>query len=96
MVMNGICYLKKWQVELLNYALLAILRVSRRLSKLHMVGAGKVLAGTVEEGVGGDSMLTNSALSGVKVIEPKTVLLCVGQGATFRQIKGVRLLTMER
>ena len=25
-----------------------------------------------------------------------SVLLCVSQGATFRQIKGVRLLTMER
>ena len=37
-----------------------------------------------------------SALSGTKVIDPKTVLLCVSQGATFRQISGVRLLTMER
>ena len=37
-----------------------------------------------------------SALSGTKVIDPKTVLLCVSQGATFRQIRGVRLLTMER
>jgi hypothetical protein len=37
-----------------------------------------------------------SALSGTRVIDPKTVLLCVSQGATFRQIRGVRLLTMER
>ena len=37
-----------------------------------------------------------SALSGTKVIDPKTVLLFVSQGATFRQIRGVRLLTMER
>ncbi|MFC1864738.1 Rossmann-like domain-containing protein [Chloroflexota bacterium] len=37
-----------------------------------------------------------SALSGTKVIDPKTVLLCVSQGATFRQIRGVRFLTMER
>ncbi|MFC2048375.1 Rossmann-like domain-containing protein [Chloroflexota bacterium] len=37
-----------------------------------------------------------SALSGTRVIDPKTVLSCVSQGATFRQIRGVRLLTMER
>jgi len=36
------------------------------------------------------------AISGTLVINPKTVLLCVSQGATFRQIRGVRLLTMER
>ncbi|MBA7594468.1 hypothetical protein ES703_01411 [subsurface metagenome] len=37
-----------------------------------------------------------NAISGTKVIDPETVLRCVSQGATFRQIKGVRLLTMER
>ncbi len=37
-----------------------------------------------------------SAISGTLVTEPETVLHCVSQGATFRQIKGVRLLTMER
>ena len=37
-----------------------------------------------------------SAVSGTQVIDPETVLRCVSQGATFRQIKGVRLLTMER
>jgi len=37
-----------------------------------------------------------SAISGTRVIDPETVLCCVSQGATFRQIKGVRLLTMER
>jgi len=37
-----------------------------------------------------------SALSGTRVIDPKTVLPCVSQGATFRQIRGVRLLTMVR
>ena len=37
-----------------------------------------------------------SAISGTKVTDPETVLRCVSQGATFRQIKGVRLLTMER
>jgi len=37
-----------------------------------------------------------SAISGTRVIDPKTVLHCVSQGATFRQIRGIRLLTMER
>jgi len=37
-----------------------------------------------------------SALSGTRVIDSKTALRCVSQGATFRQIKGIRLLTIER
>jgi uncharacterized protein (DUF4213/DUF364 family) len=36
------------------------------------------------------------AVSGTKVIDSDMVLRCVSQGATFRQIKGVRLLTMEK
>jgi len=36
------------------------------------------------------------AISGTKVVEPEAVLLCVSQGATFRQIRGIRLLTMKR
>ena len=37
-----------------------------------------------------------AAVSGTKVAEPEAVLRCVSQGATFRQLKGIRLLTMER
>ena len=37
-----------------------------------------------------------SAISGTQVNDPKTVLLCVGQGASFRQIRGVKLLTMVK
>jgi uncharacterized protein (DUF4213/DUF364 family) len=36
------------------------------------------------------------AIAGTKVAQPEVVLRCVSQGATFRQIKGIRLLTMER
>ena len=36
------------------------------------------------------------AISGTRVVDPETVLRCVSQGATFRQIKGLRLLTMMR
>jgi len=36
------------------------------------------------------------AISGTKVVDPETVLRCVSQGATFRQIRGIRLLTMTK
>ena len=36
------------------------------------------------------------AISGTKVVNPEAVLRCVSQGATFRQIKGIRLLTMRK
>jgi len=36
------------------------------------------------------------AISGTKVIDPDTVLHCVSQGATFRQVRGIRLLTMRK
>jgi len=36
------------------------------------------------------------AISGTRVVNPEAVLNCVSQGATFRQIKGIQLLTMER
>ena len=35
------------------------------------------------------------AISGTKVVHPPLALRCVSQGATFRQIKGIRLLTMK-
>lgn len=35
-------------------------------------------------------------ISGTKVIEPKTVLRCISHGATFQQVRGVRLLTMTK
>jgi uncharacterized protein (DUF4213/DUF364 family) len=37
-----------------------------------------------------------NAISGTRVVEPEIVLRCVSQGATFRQIKGIKLLTMRR
>jgi uncharacterized protein (DUF4213/DUF364 family) len=36
------------------------------------------------------------ALSGTRVIDPDLALRCVSQGANFRQIKGVRKLTIRR
>jgi len=36
-----------------------------------------------------------NAVSGTKVVNPELALRCVSQGATFRQVKGIRLLTMK-
>lgn len=36
------------------------------------------------------------AISGTKVVDIEATLQCVSQGATFRQMKGIRLLTMKR
>ena len=36
------------------------------------------------------------AISGIQVVDPTLVLRCVSEGTTFRQIKGIRLLTMMR
>jgi uncharacterized protein (DUF4213/DUF364 family) len=35
-------------------------------------------------------------ISGTRVIEPLLALRCVSEGAVFRQLRGVRLLTMQR
>jgi uncharacterized protein (DUF4213/DUF364 family) len=35
-------------------------------------------------------------ISGTRVVDAELALRCVSEGATFRQIRGVRLLTMER
>ena len=36
------------------------------------------------------------AICGTRVVEPETALRCVSQGATYRQIEGIRQLTMKR
>jgi uncharacterized protein (DUF4213/DUF364 family) len=36
------------------------------------------------------------AVSGTKVIDPEIALRCVSEGATYRQIKGIRRLTMTK
>jgi len=35
-------------------------------------------------------------ISGTRVVNPELALRCVSEGATFRQMRGVRLVTMER
>ena len=36
------------------------------------------------------------AVSGTKVVNPELALRCVSQGANFRQIRGVKRLTMVK
>lgn len=36
------------------------------------------------------------AISGTRVVNPRQALSCVSQGANFRQIRGVRRLTMTK
>jgi uncharacterized protein (DUF4213/DUF364 family) len=36
------------------------------------------------------------AVSGTKVIDPELAMQCVSQGATFRQVRGIELLTMTK
>ena len=35
-------------------------------------------------------------ISGIKVVEPQKMLHCITEGAIFKQIKGVKLLSMKR
>ncbi|MDD4876073.1 MAG: DUF364 domain-containing protein [Dehalococcoidales bacterium] len=37
-----------------------------------------------------------NAVSGTMVVNPEAVLRCVSQGATFRQIEGIQMLTIKR
>lgn len=37
-----------------------------------------------------------AAISGTKVMDSKVTLRCVCEGATFRQLRGIRLLTMQK
>jgi len=37
-----------------------------------------------------------NVISGTRVVEPEQALRCVSQGAVFRQVEGVRLLSMRR
>jgi uncharacterized protein (DUF4213/DUF364 family) len=37
-----------------------------------------------------------SVISGAQVVDVEAVLRTISQGATFRQVEGVRLLTMTR
>ena len=74
---------------LINYTLDGLLDLCRSDAMVMMLGPSTPLSSVLfDHGV--------SILSGSKVIDESAVLRTVGQGATFQQVEGVRLLTLRR
>jgi uncharacterized protein (DUF4213/DUF364 family) len=72
---------------LINHTLDGLLALCRPDALVMMLGASTPLSPVLfDHGI--------SLLSGVRVADEAAVLRTVGQGATFRQIEGVRLVTM--
>ena len=73
----------------INHTIEHLLAICRREAYVVVIGGTAPLSPVLfDYGV--------DAISGTKVIEPEVVLRYVGQGATFRQLKGTRRLTMEK
>jgi uncharacterized protein (DUF4213/DUF364 family) len=72
-----------------NHTIEDLLRLCRKDSFVLMLGdTTPMMPVLFERGI--------DAICGVKVIDQELVLNCVSQGANFRQIRGLRLLTMFR
>jgi uncharacterized protein (DUF4213/DUF364 family) len=73
----------------INHTLEGLLRLCRANSFVVVLGPTTPLSPVLfDHGV--------DVVSGTRVVEPELALRCLSEGATFRQIRGVRLLTMER
>jgi uncharacterized protein (DUF4213/DUF364 family) len=73
---------------LVNHTLEHLLELCNRNAYVVVLGGTAPLSSVLfEHGI--------NAISGTKVVNPELALRCVSQGATFRQIKGIRLLTMK-
>ena len=73
----------------INHTVERLLRLCRPETLVVVLGPSTPLSAVLfEYGV--------DVISGTRVVEPDLALRCLSEGATFRQIKGVRLLTMER
>lgn len=74
---------------LVNHTLEGLLEQCRRDSLVMVLGPTAPLSPVLFDfGV--------DVISGTRVVEPERALRCVSQGAVFRQVKGVRLLSMQR
>jgi uncharacterized protein len=74
---------------LINHTLDGLLELCRSDALVMMLGPSTPLSPLLfEHGV--------SILSGARVMDESAVLRTVGQGATFQQVEGVRLLTVQR
>ena len=73
----------------INHTIEHLLGLSRPESFVMVLGPTTPLSPVLfEHGV--------DVISGTRVVDPELALRCVSEGATFRQIRGIRLLTMER
>ena len=73
----------------INHSLEDLLRLCRANSFVMVLGPTTPLSPILfDHGAG--------VISGTQVVDPELALRCASEGATFRQIRGVRLLTMER
>lgn len=74
---------------LINHTLDALLGLCRPAALVMVLGASTPLSPVLfDHGV--------ALLSGTRVVDEAAVLRTVGQGATFRQVEGVRLITLAR
>jgi len=74
---------------LINHTLDGLLALCRRESLVMVLGPSTPLSPVLfEHGV--------AIVSGARVVDEVAVMRTVGQGATFRQVEGVRLLTLQR
>ena len=74
---------------LINHTLDGLLALCRRESLVMVLGPSTPLSPVLfEHGA--------ALLSGARVVDEAAVMRTVGQGATFRQVEGVRLLTLSR
>jgi hypothetical protein len=75
--------------SLINHTLDGLLAICRPEALVMMLGPSTPLSPLLfNHGV--------SILSGSRIVEEEAVLRTVGQGATFQQVEGVRLLTLRR
>jgi len=73
----------------INHTLQRLLALCRRESIVMVLGPTTPLSPVLfDYGV--------DIISGTRVVDPERVLRCLSEGATFRQMQGVRLLTMQR
>jgi hypothetical protein len=74
---------------LINHTLEELLAASRKNSFKVMLGATSPMSEVLfDYGI--------DVISGVKVLDTEMVLRCISEGATFRQVQGVRLLSMAK
>jgi hypothetical protein len=74
---------------LINHTLEGLLAACKKNTFKVMLGATSPMSEVIfDYGI--------DVISGVKVLDTEMVLRCISEGATFRQVQGVRLLSMAK